>query len=204
MPPLVQRSLALVGAIVTAPAIALLAVAIRLETPGPALYRARRVGRGGRLFSCLKLRTMSLADRGPAITAKGDARITGTGAFIRRFRLDELPQLWNVVRGEMLLVGPRPEDPRFIDIDDPLHRTVFTATPGITGAAQLLFAQERDLLDPTDPEGSYRRDVLPAKLLLDARYLARRSTRLDAWILWSTLAAVIGRGPSVADVEAWL
>ena len=204
MPAQFQRVLALSGLLLIAPLLAGFALAIKVETPGPVLYRARRVGRGGSTFSCFKLRTMTVTTDGPAITTRTDARVTRTGAFLRRFRLDELPQLWNVVRGEMLLVGPRPEDPRFVVPSDDLHRRVFTAMPGITGVAQLVFSDEATLLDPTDPEGSYRERVLPDKVALDARYLAHRSLRLDLWILVATLQTVAGHKPGRAAVEARL
>jgi lipopolysaccharide/colanic/teichoic acid biosynthesis glycosyltransferase len=198
MPDAIQRMLALCALVIASPLIALLAILVRLDSPGPALYRAVRVGVGGRQFRCLKLRTMRWApgEAGVgAITARDDDRVTRLGRVLRRLRLDELPQLINVVRGEMNLVGPRPEDPRFVDIADPLHRLVFTAKPGITGLAQLEFVDESDRLghDPAAVERVYRETVLPAKLAVDARYLRERSWRLDAWILARTAAAVLGR-----------
>lgn len=204
MPTTLQRTIAFVAALGAAPLIAALGVAIRLETRGPTIFRAERVGRGGRPFKCLKLRTMRVDGTGSAVTGLGDRRITRVGRILRRFRLDELPQLWNVACGEMLLVGPRPEDPRFVDLTDPLHREVFSATPGITGLTQLAFAREADLLDPLDPEGSYRHLVLPSKVALDARYLERRSVRLDAWILYRTIGTALGRSPTLAEIEAHL
>jgi lipopolysaccharide/colanic/teichoic acid biosynthesis glycosyltransferase len=138
---------------------------------------------------------------GPAITARADARITRAGSTIRRLRLDELPQLWNVARGDMLLVGPRPEDPRFVDLNDPVHRRVFTAIPGITGLTQLAYVNEADLLDGEDPERHYREVILPAKLALDCRYLDARSPRLDLWIIAQTIGAALGRPPSQAAID---
>ena len=102
---------------------------------------------------------------------------------MRRYRLDELPQLINVIRGEMSLVGPRPEDPAYVDLADPLHRRVFSAKPGITGLAQLEYHDEADLLAGPDADQRYRREILPAKLRLDAEYLDRRTTLLDLKIL---------------------
>ncbi|MGZ6340057.1 MAG: sugar transferase, partial [Candidatus Limnocylindrales bacterium] len=109
------------------------------------------------------------------------------------FRLDELPQLWNVARGEMRLVGPRPEAPTFVDLADPLHRLVFTTRPGVTGLTQLFYADEAGRLDPTDPERHYRETILPAKLRIDAAYLRHRSAALDLWILAQTPRALLGR-----------
>jgi lipopolysaccharide/colanic/teichoic acid biosynthesis glycosyltransferase len=117
------------------------------------------------------------------------------GAVLRRTRLDELPQLWNVARGEMRLVGPRPEAPEFVDLDDPLTRAVFSHKPGITGAAQLLFADEAKLLAGDAPVTSYRERILPAKLKVDAAYLASRSWRLDLWLLGQTARLAMGRPP---------
>lgn len=102
----------------------------------------------------------------------------------------------------MLLVGPRPEDPRFVDLADPLHRLVFTATPGITGLTQLAFADEASMLDVEDPERHYREVILPRKLALDADYLRRRSARLDLWILGQTLLTAVGRRTPLAAIEA--
>src|SRR5205085_11316147 len=130
--------------------------------------------------------------RGPGITTRDDPRVTRIGAILRRFRLDELPQLVNVLRGEMSLVGPRPEDPRYVDFDDPLHRRVFTARPGITGLAQLEFHDEARLLVGDDPERRYREVVLPAKLAIDARYLDDPSVRRDLVILGRTIGAILG------------
>lgn len=204
MLPLLQRVIALAGLVVAAPLLAAIGLAVRLESGGPIVYRARRVGRGARPFDCFKFRSMRSGAVGGAITSCNDLRVTRVGRLLRRFRLDEIPQLLNVVRGEMLLVGPRPEDPRFVDLRDPVHREVFSAMPGITGLSQLAFAEEADLLDPDDPEGSYRTRVLPRKVALDARYLERRSMRLDCWILYRTVGTAVGRGPTLDEIEARL
>jgi lipopolysaccharide/colanic/teichoic acid biosynthesis glycosyltransferase len=208
MPDALQRALAVVGAVVTFPLVVALALAVRLDSRGPAIYRAVRIGEGGRAFTCYKLRTMAWApdpagsmNEVPEITVAEDRRITRFGRFLRRNRLDELPQLWNVARGEMRLVGPRPESPRFVDLSDPLQALVFRAKPGITGLTQLAFSDEARLIDAHDPERSYRDDVLPRKVALDADYLRRRSMRLDLWILGQTFRAATGRGPSIAAIE---
>lgn len=194
MPDPVQRIIAGVIGLVGLPILAILAVAIRFDSPGPILYRSVRVGEGGRPFRCLKLRTMRWdpGSAGPAITVRGDRRFTRVGRGLRRYRLDELPQLWNVVAGEMRLVGPRPESPAFVDLSDPLHREVFLARPGITGLAQLFHADEASRIDAATPERHYREAILPAKLRIDAAYLRHRSTRLDLWILAQTPRAVLG------------
>ena len=196
MPDPLQRGIGAVLAVLTAPLILALGLAVRLETPGPALIRAERVGAGGRTFRCLKLRTMGAnrSDHGPKVTAGRDPRVTRVGGLLRRFRLDELPQLWNVARGEMRLVGPRPEDPRFVDLGLPHHREVFTATPGIAGLTQLVYHDEGHLLDGApDPDAHYREKILPGKVVIDAAYLRTRTTGLDLWILAHTPLVLLGR-----------
>jgi lipopolysaccharide/colanic/teichoic acid biosynthesis glycosyltransferase len=204
MPNAIQRFVGILGAVITAPLVVALALAIRIDSRGPAIYAARRVGRHGRVFKCLKLRTMtwSPASPGDAITVGDDSRVTRVGGWLRRHRLDELPQLWNVARGDMALVGPRPEDPRFVDVDDDLHREVFSALPGITGLTQLAFADEAAQIDPRDAERHYRETILPLKLALDRDYLRRRSLSLDLWILGQTVTTAVGRRTSLASIEA--
>jgi lipopolysaccharide/colanic/teichoic acid biosynthesis glycosyltransferase len=192
----------LLALIVASPILAVAVLAERLTGDrGPVLYRASRVGEGGRPIEVLKLRTMrawSAAPESarPGITRSGDPRITRVGRYLRRFKIDELPQLVNVLRGEMSLVGPRPEDPRYVDWTDPLHRFVFTARPGITGPSQIAFRHEERLLEVPDPDGHYRSEVLPAKLALDAAYLARRTVISDLRMLGATARAIFGRGPA--------
>ena len=199
-----QRVLGTLLGILLAPLIGFLALMVRVDSPGPAIYRADRIGQGGRRFRCLKLRTMRWhpGGRGAAITTRDDVRVTRVGSFLRRYRLDELPQLVNVARGEMNLVGPRPEDPRYVDLTDPLHLAVFSARPGITGLTQLAFADEASLIDPADSDRHYRETILPTKLALDRDYLRRRSLRLDLWILGQTLGTALGRRTSREAIEA--
>jgi lipopolysaccharide/colanic/teichoic acid biosynthesis glycosyltransferase len=160
---------------------------------GPFLHRARRMGEGGRIIVVLKIRTMTEGSGGSPLTASDDPRVTRLGRTLRRYRIDELPQLVNVVRGEMSMVGPRPEDPAFVDLGDALHRKVFMARPGITGLAQLQYHAEAALLEGPDAEARYRGEVLPAKLRLDAEYLDHRSVWLDLRILARTVGTVLGR-----------
>jgi lipopolysaccharide/colanic/teichoic acid biosynthesis glycosyltransferase len=204
MPDGVQRVIGLLGSLILLPFVAVLAALIHATSPGPSLHRAIRIGEGGRPFTCYKLRTMrrDAASVGPAISTADDPRVTRLGAVLRRARLDELPQLWNVARGEMRLVGPRPEAPEFVDLDDPLGRTVFTGKPGITGAAQLVFAGEAALMAGDAPVSVYRERILPAKLRLDAAYLAHRSAGLDLWLLGQTFRVVLGRPPRPEVVRA--
>lgn len=198
MPDAVQRVLGILASALTLPFVAILALAVRLDSAGPVLYPSRRLGEGARPFTCLKLRTMEWRPDAPGVglTVGEDRRVTRVGRLLRRTRLDELPQFWHVASGRMRLVGPRPEDPRYADLSDPLQREVFGARPGITGLAQLLSIDEATELTDADPELRYRRDILPAKLRLDAAYLRHRSTQLDLWILAATPLAILGRRPS--------
>jgi lipopolysaccharide/colanic/teichoic acid biosynthesis glycosyltransferase len=210
MPYVIQRCVALIGLVVLAPLILALALAVRLTSPGPALHRATRVRPGG-TFTLYKLRSMraDAVSTGPGVTAGGDRRVTRLGRILRRTKLDELPQLWNVARGDMALVGPRPEDPRYVDLSDPLHARVFGALPGITGPTALVYRDEEPLLEtaarerarsagrdePThdDIEAAYREVVLPSKLRMDAGYLAARSTNSDLRVLAMTIGQVLAR-----------
>jgi len=168
------------------PLLLALALAVRLTSPGPALHRAVRAGRGGEPFTLYKLRTMRV-EPGPAISGARDPRVTRLGRALRSSRLDELPNLWNVMAGDMSLVGPRPEDPRYVERYTPEQRAVLSVRPGLTGPAQLRFRDEAVLLDPEDPEGSYVRDVLPEKLAIDLEYVRHRTLRGDLAILLRTL-----------------
>ena len=179
--------------VILSPLLVALAAAVRLTSRGPAFHRATRVGRDGRPFTMLKLRTMR-AGPGAAITTRDDPRMTTLGRALRRARLDELPQLFNVVRGEMSIVGPRPEDPRFVALYSEEQRAVLALRPGITGAAQLVFRDEAALLDPADPDGSYIRAVLPRKLAIDLEYARGRSLAGDLRIMGMTLRGQPKRG----------
>ena len=189
--------------LVTAPLLGVLALAVRATSPGPALFRQERVGRDGRSFRLLKLRTM-VADapaRGGALTAPGDPRVTRIGAVLRRWKLDELPQLLNVLRGDMSLVGPRPEVPRYVAGYSPRQRAVLRVRPGITDPASLAYVDEAAVLARFDDcERAYVEVVLPAKLALSLDYLDRRTLRSDLGILIRTLVR-IARGGAAPDVD---
>lgn len=170
---------------------------VRLDSPGPALFRQERVGRGGRLFRILKFRSMRVdaPATGPQITVGADPRITRSGAFIRRWKLDELPQFLNVLRGDMALVGPRPEMPRYVAIYPPETRDlVLSVRPGITDLASITYRHESEVLGASaDPERTYREEILPAKLALCVDYVRRRSLWLDLVILMRTAWACVAR-----------
>lgn len=197
-----QRWLALALLVPAAPILGVVAVMIRVDTPGPIVYRATRVGLGGRPIVIHKLRTMrddAGRDRS-VITSASDPRVTRVGSWLRRRRLDEVPQLWDVARGRMGLVGPRPEDPSFVDLDDPRWQAVLTIRPGLTGEAQLAFHDEASLLTGPDPSAAYRELVLPGKLATDLDYVRGRSVRGDLRILAATLGLVLGRDSSTENL----
>ncbi len=181
----VERILSLVGLVVALPAVAGLAAAILLEDGSPVLFGQMRIGRNGRPFRLWKLRSMRQDPAGARITAGADPRITRVGRLIRKYKLDELPQLWNVAAGEMSLIGPRPELPAFVDLADPVWREVLSVRPGISDLATLVYRNEEELLrGADDPEKHYRTVILPEKLSLNVSYLRRRT-------VWSDLRLVL-------------
>ena len=173
-----------------APVILVVAAAIKLESSGPAFYRCRRVGRCGREFRMLKFRKMHDGAQGPALASWEDERFTRLGPFLARTKLDELPQLWNVLRGQMSLVGPRPEDGGFVELFREPYESILAVRPGITGLSQLAFARESEVLDPDDRIAHYVRAILPQKIGMDRLYVARRSLGMDLTILWWTMHAI--------------
>jgi lipopolysaccharide/colanic/teichoic acid biosynthesis glycosyltransferase len=198
---LTKRFLDLIVALLTlialAPLMGALALAIKHFSPGPVFFRQRRIGRGGRSFWLYKFRTMQPrppsgpCPEGPAITTAGDPRITPIGRRLRDWKLDELPQLLNVLRGEMSLVGPRPEVPQYVSLEDPRQREVLSVRPGVTGLTQIRFRDEEQLLAAQpDPEAYYVTTLLPAKLALDLEYVHGQSLRRDLEILARTLFAI--------------
>jgi lipopolysaccharide/colanic/teichoic acid biosynthesis glycosyltransferase len=185
--------LALCGLAVLSPLLLLLVVMIPLASKGPVFYTARRVGRGGRLFKVYKFRSMvaHAAELGPGITGAGDPRVTGLGRLLRRTKLDEVPQLLNVVRGDMSLVGPRPEGPQYVELYTPEQRRVLNVRPGVTSPASVGHRSEDQLLCGSDCESTYVREVLPRKLEIELDYLARRTFWTDFAVIAKTLLALL-------------
>ncbi len=185
------------GLIVLAPLMAVIALLIKLDSPGGVFFAHERVGRYGRKFKVLKFRTMvqDAPKRGGAITAGHDPRITRIGRILRATKLDELPQLWNVLKGEMSLVGPRPEVEQYVQLWEPqLRELVLSVRPGITGLTQIRYRHEERLLaQQSDPEKYYREVLLPLKLASDAEYVRRRSLLLDLYLLVRTFIALFER-----------
>lgn len=207
LPRIVDVTAAAVGLFATVPLLLSIALAIRLTSSGPALFRQTRVGRGGHPFELLKFRTMRVAappreaieqpDETIAVTVGGDRRITAVGSLLRRTKLDELPELLNVLRGEMALVGPRPEVPGYVDAADPLWQGVLRSRPGLTSETSLLLRAEEEVLrlgierTGLDTDRFYREILLPFKLehALDAE--ARRTTWRDVRTLFATALALV-------------
>jgi lipopolysaccharide/colanic/teichoic acid biosynthesis glycosyltransferase len=179
------------GVLITfAPLLLLIAAAVVAGSGRPMLFSQVRLGRGFRRFRIYKFRTMHAGHSGAGITVGGDARITRVGRFLRASKLDELPQFWNVLRGEMSLVGPRPEVPEYVDRFRDRYRRILTVRPGITDLASLRYRnEERILALSRNPMLTYVEEILPAKLDLAEEYLRRRSLRLDLSILIRTVQA---------------
>jgi lipopolysaccharide/colanic/teichoic acid biosynthesis glycosyltransferase len=197
LPRAVELPLAALGLIVASPLLALGALAVVASSPGPAWFRQERVGRGGRPFTLYKLRSMRVDAGGPSVTSQADVRVTAAGRWLRRSKLDELPQLWNVVRGDMALVGPRPEVPRFVDLADPQWQRVLEARPGITDPLTLKLRDEEKLMPDgeTDPERFYLQTLQPFKLRGYLEYLERRSWWSDVEVLFATVTSVVRPAP---------
>jgi lipopolysaccharide/colanic/teichoic acid biosynthesis glycosyltransferase len=180
-------SLTIIALPVVAAIAIVIAIAIYLDSPGPVLYRSRRVGRDGQMFEMLKFRKMHRDAGSHPLTVSRDERFTPIGRFLADTRLDELPQIVNVLRGEMRLVGPRPELPYFTEQFAAEYADILTVTPGITGNAQLLFVDEKSLLLGSAPSVTYTDDVLPAKIVVDLDYVRSHTLADDARIVASTL-----------------
>ena len=187
-----DAAIAAIGLIVTAPVIAALALAVAVSSGLPVFFRQKRVGQGGRRFDLYKLRTMKPSVEGPQITSRGDVRITSLGRFLRRTKLDELPTLWNVLSGDMALVGPRPEVPRYVNLENPKWQAVLKVRPGITDPVTLRLRNEEDLLAQVrgDSEEYYLNELQPSKLKGYVAYLHQRTWRSDFRVLWQTLVEV--------------
>ena len=188
--------LAALGLLVVLPLLVLASLAVALTSPGPVLFRQQRVGRNGQLFVLYKLRTMRLEHDGPQVTAGGDERVTPIGRILRRTKVDELPELWNVVRGDMSLVGPRPEVPRYVDLDDRMWGIVLQSRPGITDPVTLLLRNEEALLAEVkgDHERFYLNTLQPLKLRGYVDYLHNRSWWSGIKVLSKTLLILVIKG----------
>ena len=162
-------------------------IAIKLDSPGPVFHRATRIGKGGRPFTLYKFRTMvaDAPNQGPGITHDADPRITRVGRFLHKLKIDEMPQLINVLKGEMSIVGPRPEDPRYVAHYTPEQRRVLSVRPGMASPAFIEYRHEEELLAAAgdDPERVYLTQILPDKLRLDLEYIEQQSFLFDLGVL---------------------
>jgi lipopolysaccharide/colanic/teichoic acid biosynthesis glycosyltransferase len=183
-----------IGGLLLAPVFVVTALAVKIGDGGPVFYRQQRIGREGRPFGIWKFRTMSVgADRtGPSITKTGDTRVTRLGRFLRKSKLDEIPQLWNVLRGEMSLVGPRPEMPKYVALYTDEQKAVLKLRPGITDLASLEFRNEEELLAAApDAETFYREFCIPRKIELNLQYAARASLVSDLAMIFATISTIL-------------
>jgi lipopolysaccharide/colanic/teichoic acid biosynthesis glycosyltransferase len=182
-----------VAVLVVIPLLLLVAVVLRF-TAGEVIYRAPRIGRDGQLFTMFKFVTMTRGDSGPRVTERGDMRITEVGRWLRATKLNELPQLFNVIKGEMSLVGPRPEDPRYAAQYSARHRQVLAVRPGMTSLAFLRFGDEEEFIArarPVDVEAYYVQELLPKKLDIELDYVRTWSIRQDLRILAGTVRTLL-------------
>jgi lipopolysaccharide/colanic/teichoic acid biosynthesis glycosyltransferase len=175
------------------PLVLIVGIAIKVDSRGPIFYRCRRVGHRGAALDMLKFRKMHADARGGPLTSPDDGRFTRMGALLARTKLDELPQLWNVLKGEMSLVGPRPEDSSFVTLFPSDFDQILTVKPGVTGLSQLAFARESEVINGDDRYDDYVKRFLPQKIAIDRLYVHRRSFSLDLKILTWTAAAVLLR-----------
>lgn len=192
LPRAVEITMAVFGLVVNAPVLAIAAVLIKFNSQGPVLFRQKRVGQNGEHFTMFKFRTMGVASKGALVTAANDSRVTSVGRFLRKTKIDELPELWNVLKGDMSFVGPRPEVPEFVDMNDPLWQIVLEHRPGITDPVTLRLRNEEHLLaQVVDKERYYREVVQPYKLRGYARFVGDKSWKTDLRIIGRTMRAIV-------------
>lgn len=181
------------GLLLSSPLLLICALAVWITSGRPVLFRQERVGLGGHGFTLYKFRSMRVQNDGPRVTRANDERITPFGRILRTTKLDELPELWNIVRGDMSLVGPRPEVPNHVKLSDPLWQEVLSARPGLTDPVTIRLRNEEHLLASVDGdrERAYIEVLLPRKMEAYAAYLRKRSFGSDLLVLWHTLLAIL-------------
>lgn len=184
--------LSLAGLLLLFPLFVTLAVVVKSTSRGTVFFRQARMGRGGRRFTLYKFRSMRINAGGVNLTARDDCRLTAAGKYMRRYKLDELPQLWNVVRGEMSLVGPRPEVAEYVDLENPLWREILEIRPGITDPVALRLRNEETLLaSVADKEAFYTEILQPYKLRGWAEYARQKTWKTDLHILFRTFKVIL-------------
>lgn len=183
------------GLLVLSPIFILVSILIKLDSKGPVFFKQERVGKNGQLFLIYKFRTMvvNAQSLGAKITIGKDSRITRAGLFLRKYKLDELPQLINVLTGEMSLVGPRPEVTEYVAYwPQDMYQLILSVPPGITDFASIEFRDENDMLEGvSDPVGKYVNEIIPKKLEYYSRYVRERSILIDLWLILRTIALII-------------
>lgn len=181
-----DRTASFLGLIILCPVLLIVALLIRLQMPGgPIIFKQRRVGQYGRLFTMYKFRSMTVSHSGSSISVKGENRITPLGSVLRRYKLDELPELWNVLMGDMSFVGPRPDVPGYVDKLEGSDRRILQLKPGITGPASLKYRNEEELLAEQGDPKKYNDEVLfPDKVKINIEYL-------DNWVFWYDIKIII-------------
>jgi len=186
-------SVSLLALALLSPLLLVIALLIKLDSPGPVFFRQQRLGLGARPFGIYKFRTMRAGapSQGPRITVKGDPRVTRLGRVLRRFDLDELPTLFNVLKGDMTFVGPRPEVPEYLPYYSEEQKQVFTVRPGLTDPGTLAFRNEATMLVGENAERVYAHEILPRKLALNLEYIKKQSLLSDAAIIVRTLSAAL-------------
>lgn len=197
-----DRISAIAGLLLLWPVMAVVALLIALRMPGgPVIFRQQRVGRGGRLFTMVKFRTMTVGHSGSSVSVAGESRITPLGATLRRLKLDELPELWNVACGDMSLVGPRPDVPGYADMLTGDDRRVLELKPGITGPATLKYRNEEELLALCDDPVAYNDLVIfPDKVRINLEYLDSRTFAGDIYIILQTVLPGLFPAPAAKPV----
>src|ERR1700687_739958 len=195
-----------VGLLLISPFLLLIAILVKLASPGPVLYRGVRVGQHGKPFCILKFRSMIVdaEQHGGSATAGDDPRLTSIGKFLRRYKLDELPQLFNVLQGEMSFVGPRPEVQKYVDRYSEDDKAILQLRPGITDWASIWNSNEAAVLEgSSDPEKSYEELILPTKIALQRKYLQDHSCSADLQILFHTFAKLVQEDWVPKELESY-
>jgi lipopolysaccharide/colanic/teichoic acid biosynthesis glycosyltransferase len=184
-----DRVLAFISLLILWPLLLIIAILIKIKMPGgPVIFKQQRVGQHARLFTMFKFRTMKIGHSGSSVSVKGESRITPLGAFLRKYKLDELPELWNVLKGDMSFVGPRPDVPGYADKLEGEYRLILNLKPGITGPASLKYANEEEIL-ATQPNPVAYNDLViyPDKVRINLNYMKYRSFWLDIRIIFCTI-----------------
>lgn len=188
-----DRIFGVIGFVLLSPFLAVIALLVRLTSPGPVLFLQERVGKNGKPFRIMKFRTMveGAEEMGLKITVGNDARVTRVGETLRKFKLDELPQILNIVKGEMSFVGPRPEVPKYVAHYTQEQKKVLSIKPGVTDLASIKYRKESELLGQSqDPEKTYLEEIMPEKLRINLDYVERASLAYDVRLLWMTVREV--------------